>query len=236
MTLTSVLLPAPLSPISPSTSPARSSQAHVAQRGDRAEALGHALDLEHDRPLVARSSGGVAPPAATRSRPAAARRRPLPRRPVPRPRPGSARGAGRSASAPAASAEHDADREVGVVRADVQQDQAVVQHADEEHAEEHAPERAAAAGEGHAAEQDRRQHLQLEADADRRARRRRARRSGSARRPPPRRPRRRRRRRGCAPAETPSARADGAVGADGRQVPARAASRTRCRRRRGRRR
>ena len=63
--------------------------------------------------------------------------------------------------------QHDADRQVRVVRADVHQDEAVVEDADEEHAEEHAPERAAAAAEGHAAEQDGREHLQLEADADR---------------------------------------------------------------------
>jgi hypothetical protein len=50
---------------------------------------------------------------------------------------------------------------------DVHQDEPVVKHTDEEHAEEDAPERAAAAAERDPSEQDRRQHLKLEPDTDR---------------------------------------------------------------------
>ena len=77
--LTSVLLPAPLSPIRPITSPARSSQADVAQGGHRAEALGHALDREHAPGRSSRaarrvaSGSGVARARQRRARPAASR-------------------------------------------------------------------------------------------------------------------------------------------------------------------
>ena len=47
MIRTSVDLPAPLSPIRPSTSPGSSDKVHLAQRPDRAEALGYPAQLEH---------------------------------------------------------------------------------------------------------------------------------------------------------------------------------------------
>ena len=138
--LISVDLPAPLSPISPSTSPLRQAQVDVAQRGHRAEPLGDVFDAQA-RSEAVRSGGSQSsrPPCAAQP--------------------------GQVLVGDHRDEDRGAEDEEERVGADADEVEAVLQLGEDERAEQRADDGAGAAGEGGAADDRRRDRGEGDAGA-----------------------------------------------------------------------